>query len=159
MKDSHKQLLINSIKNKSSKILSNSNKEAYHLFLSTIFLCAENEINILVSNFISIDKLFDNNDFILINDFIKTKKLNLLYFKNFDNSNFIKNVDITSKNIKIKQLLSPIFDNEQLIQEFITWDNHGYRFSPNAKKLIGIISANDEDFTSLCNKIIFSKLS
>ena len=158
MKDSQKQSLINAIENKSSKIFSNSNKEAYHLFLTTIFLNAKNEINILVSNFLSMDKLFENNDFILINNFIKTKKLNILYFKNFENSNFIKHIDITSKNITVKQLSTPIFNKEQLIQEFITWDNHGYRFSPNAKKLIGIVSANDEEFTALCNKIIKSKI-
>ena len=57
----------------------------------------------------------------------------------------------------IKKITSPIFNKDQMIQEFITWDNHGYRFSPNAKKLIGIVSANDVDFTKMCNKLIFSK--
>jgi hypothetical protein len=159
MNNVNKENLINSIKNKSSKIFSNSNKDAYHTLLTTIFLVAEHEINILVSNFSSIDKLFNEEDFKFINDFIKNKKLNILYFKNFLTSNFSKKIDLQSNNIKIKQLNAPIFDENQLTQEFITWDNHGYRFSPNAKKLIGIVSANDDEFTSVCNKIIFSKLN
>jgi hypothetical protein len=71
---------------------------------------------------------------------------------------FSKNINLLSKNLTITKLQSPIFDKDQLIQEFITWDNHGYRFSPNAKKLIGIVSANDEEFTSLCNKVIKSRI-
>jgi hypothetical protein len=158
MKNINKENLINSIKTKSSKILSNSNKDSYHTLLTIIFTYSENEINILVSNFLSIDKLFDDDDFLLINNFIKNKKLNLLYFKNFENSSFSKNINLSSKNLTITKLQSPIFDKDQLIQEFITWDNHGYRFSPNAKKLIGIVSANDEEFTALCNKVIKSRI-
>jgi hypothetical protein len=158
MKNINRENLINSIKCKSSKIFSNSNKDIYHTLLTLIFTYSEKEINILVSNFSSIDKLFNNDDFILINNFIKTKKLNILYFKNFNDSMFSKNINLLSKNLTITKLQSPIFDKDQLIQEFITWDNHGYRFSPNAKKLIGIVSANDEEFTSLCNKVIKSRI-
>lgn len=158
MKNINKENLINSIKNKSSKIFSNSNKDVYHTLLTLIFTYGEKEINILVSNFSTIDKLFDEDDFLLINKFINDKKLNIVYFKNFDGSIFSKKINLLSENLKITKLQAPIFDKDQLIQEFITWDNHGYRFSPNAKKLIGIVSANDEEFTALCNKIIKSKI-
>ena len=144
MKDSYKLSLINSIKNYDSKTYANSNKEAYHIFLNSIFSYAKDEIIIFVTNFTSIDKLLNN------------KKLNIFYFKNFENSNFSKKVK-ESNNLIIKKITSPIFNKDQMIQEFITWDNHGYRFSPNAKKLIGIVSANDVDFTKMCNKLIFSK--
>lgn len=158
MKNINKENLINSIKNKSSKIFSNSNKDVYHTLLTLIFTYSEKEINILVSNFSTIDKLFDEDDFLLINKFINDKKLNIVYFKNFDGSIFSKKINLLSENLTITKLQAPIFDKDQLIQEFITWDNHGYRFSPNAKKLIGIVSANDEEFTELCNKIIKSKI-
>lgn len=158
MKNINKENLINSIKNKSSKIFSNSNKDVYHTLLTLIFTYSEKEINILVSNFSTIDKLFDEDDFLLINKFINDKKLNIVYFKNFDGSIFSKKINLLSENLKITKLQAPIFDKDQLIQEFITWDDHGYRFSPNAKKLIGIVSANDEEFTALCNKIIKSKI-
>lgn len=158
MKNINKENLINSIKNKSSKIFSNSNKDVYHTLLTLIFTYSEKEINILVSNFSTIDKLFDEDDFLLINKFISDKKLNIVYFKNFDGSTFSKKINLLSENLTITKLQAPIFDKDQLIQEFITWDDHGYRFSPNAKKLIGIVSANDEEFTELCNKIIKSKI-
>jgi hypothetical protein len=158
MKNINKENLINSIKNKSSKIFSNSNKDVYHTLLTLIFTYSEKEINILVSNFSTIDKLFDEDDFLLINKFINDKKLNIVYFKNFDGSIFSKNINLLSENLTITKLQAPIFDKDQLIQEFITWDDRGYRFSPNAKKLIGIVSANDEEFTALCNKIIKSKI-
>lgn len=158
MKNINKENLINSIKNKSSKIFSNSNKDVYHTLLTLIFTHSEKEINILVSNFSTIDKLFDEDDFLLINKFINDKKLNIVYFKNFDGSIFSKKINLLSENLTVTKLQAPIFDKDQLIQEFITWDNHGYRFSPNAKKLIGIVSANDEEFTELCNKIIKSKI-
>lgn len=158
MKNINKENLINSIKNKSSKIFSNSNKDVYHTLLTLIFTYSEKEINILVSNFSTIDKLFDENDFLLINKFINDKKLNIVYFKNFDGSIFSKKINLLSENLTITKLQAPIFDKDQLIQEFITWDDRGYRFSPNAKKLIGIVSANDEEFTALCNKIIKSKI-
>ena len=158
MKNINKENLINSIKNKSSKIFSNSNKDVYHTLLTLIFTYSEKEINILVSNFSTIDKLFDEDDFLLINKFINDKKLNIVYFKNFDGSIFSKKINLLSENLTITKLQAPIFDKDQLIQEFITWDNHGYRFSPNAKKLIGIVSADDEEFTALCNKIIKSKI-
>lgn len=156
MKDSYKLSLINSIKNSDSKTYANSNKEAYHIFLNSIFSHAKDEIIIFVTNFTSIDKLLNNDDFNLINEFLNNKKLNIFYFKNFENSNFSKKVK-ESNNLIIKKITSPIFNKDQMIQEFITWDNHGYRFSPNAKKLIGIVSANDVDFTKMCNKLIFSK--
>lgn len=158
MKNINKENLINSIKNKSSKIFSNSNKDVYHTLLTLIFTYSEKEINILVSNFSTIDKLFDEDDFLLINKFINDKKLNVVYFKNFDGSIFSKKINLLSENLTITKLQAPIFDKDQLIQEFITWDDRGYRFSPNAKKLIGIVSANDEEFTALCNKIIKSKI-
>jgi hypothetical protein len=158
MKNINKENLINSIKNKSSKIFSNSNKDVYHTLLTLIFTYSEKEINILVSNFSTIDKLFDEDDFLLINKFINDKKLNIVYFKNFDGSIFSKKINLLSENLTITKLQAPIFDKDQLIQEFITWDDRGYRFSPNAKKLIGIVSANDEEFTALCNKIIKSKI-
>lgn len=157
MKESYKNLLINSIKNKDSKIYANSNRDAYHIFLNSIFLYAEHEINILITNFLSIDKILKNEDFEIIKNFLETKKLNIFYFKNFETSLFSKLIDLTSPNIFIKKINSPIFNKDQMIQEFITWDNHGYRFSPNAKKLIGIVSANDIDFTKICNQLIFSK--
>lgn len=156
MKDSYKLSLINSIKNSDNKTYANSNKEAYHIFLNSIFSYAKDEIIIFVTNFTSIDKLLNNDDFNLINEFLNNKKLNIFYFKNFENSNFSKKVK-KSNNLIIKKITSPIFNKEQMIQEFITWDNHGYRFSPNAKKLIGIVSANDVEFTKMCNKLIFSK--
>lgn len=158
MKNINKENLINSIKNKSSKIFSNSNKDVYHTLLTLIFTYSEKEINILVSNFSTIDKLFDEDDFLLINKFINDKKLNIVYFKNFEGSIFSKKINLLSENLTITKLQAPIFDKDQLIQEFITWDDRGYRFSPNAKKLIGIVSANDEEFTALCNKIIKSKI-
>jgi hypothetical protein len=158
MKNINKENLINSIKNRSSKIFSNSNKDVYHTLLTLIFTYSEKEINILVSNFSTIDKLFDEDDFLLINKFINDKKLNIVYFKNFDGSIFSKKINLLSENLTITKLQAPIFDKDQLIQEFITWDDRGYRFSPNAKKLIGIVSANDEEFTALCNKIIKSKI-
>jgi hypothetical protein len=158
MKNINKENLINSIKNKSSKIFSNSNKDVYHTLLTLIFTYSEKEINILVSNFSTIDKLFDEDDFLLINKFINDKKLNIVYFKNFDGSIFSKKINLLSENLTITKLQAPIFDKDQLIQEFITWDDRGYRFSPNSKKLIGIVSANDEEFTALCNKIIKSKI-
>lgn len=157
MNESQKNLIINSIKNLSEKTFANSNKEAFHIFLNTIFTYAEKEINIFTTNFISIDKLLNKDDFNLINKYIETKNLNIFYFKNFNLSNFSKEINLNSKNISINSISSPIFNKDQLIQEFITWDNHGYRFSPNAKKLIGIVSANDVDFTNICNKLIFSK--
>lgn len=156
MKDSYKLSLINSIKNSDIKTYANSNKEGYHIFLNSIFSYAKEEIIIFVTNFTSIDKLLNNDDFNLINEFLNNKKLNIFYFKNFENSNFSKKVK-ESNNLIIKKITSPIFNKDQMIQEFITWDNHGYRFSPNAKKLIGIVSANDVDFTKMCNKLIFSK--
>ena len=42
-------------------------------------------------------------------------------------------------------------------QDIITWDNIGYRFSPNSNKLTGIACCNDPEFTGKCNKI-FEKL-
>ena len=44
MKDSYKLSLINSIKNYDSKTYANSNKEAYHIFLNSIFSYAKDEI-------------------------------------------------------------------------------------------------------------------
>lgn len=152
-KEIHIEQIKNYIVSKSTRIFSNSNKELFKLLLKNVF---ENSIKInwFITNLDKIKFFINDEGLLLIENFLKNgHQLNIICKE-------------SSENLILKfEKLSIQYDNFTFIQkqnilntqDILTWDNIGYRFSPEPNRLTGVACANDPEFTKKCD-LIFEKI-
>lgn len=155
-KDEHEKQLKEYINSKSSRIFSNSNKELFNLLIKIVFSTA-NSINWLLSNPEKTKSFISGENFNIIKNYIESgKSLSLILIGNYDTiQQEFKILSKNNKNFTFKHI-----PEKMKIQDIFTWDNIGYRFTPDQHKLTSVACANDEIFTEKCNKLfnsIFSK--
>lgn len=153
-KENHEKQLKDYISSKSTRIFSNSNRELYDLLIKVVFSTA-NSINWMVSNPEKTKSFLVGENFDIIKKYIESgKSLSLILIGNFDSikSNY-DNLKLNNSNFKFK-----LIDKKINVQDVFTWDNIGYRFTPDQHKLTGVACANDPEFTAKCNSI-FNKIN
>lgn len=130
-REEHKKQLKAYISSKSTRIFSNSNKELYSLLIEIVFSLA-NSINWMLSNPEKTKIFLTGNNFDIIKTYIENgKDLSLILIGNYDSiQNNFKELSDKYSNFKFK-----FIPEKTNIQDILTWDNIGYRFSPDPHKL------------------------
>jgi len=152
-KEEHERQLREYITSKSTRIFSNSNKELYDLLINIVFTTADS-INWLLSNPEKTKQFITGKNFDLIKQYIESgKQLSLILTGNFDSiKSKFENLTLKNPDFNFKFIGKKINS-----QDVLTWNNIGYRFSPDNDKLTGIACANDPEFTKKCNNL-FKKI-
>ena len=133
-KEYHEKQLKEYISSKSNRTFSNSNKELYNILIKIVFQTATS-INWMLSNPEKTKTFLDKENFDIIKNYIEYgKSLSLILIGNFDSvqQNF-KNLSESYKNFTFKYIPKKI-----KVQNVLTWDNIGYRFSPEQHRLTGV---------------------
>lgn len=143
------------IDEKSKRIFSNSNKELFESLLHVVFQKAS-DIQWLNASFEKLNFFFQDEGIILIENFLQNKNntLKLIIPENINSiSKKLENLSKKYNNFTFKE----IKNTSKKYQDMLIWDDIGYRFAPDPKKLIGVACANDMEFTLRC-KTVISKL-
>lgn len=145
----HDEQIKNYIENKSTRIFSNSNKDLFSILLNEV-LKNSHEINWIITNLEKMKFFLNDEGFEKIESFLQgNKSLNIIVLNNSEQIiNKFLNLSKKYKNLKFIKS-----DNLLNVQDVLTWDNIGYRFSPDTKRLTGVACANDKEFTSKCNNM------
>ena len=152
-KEEHEKQLNDYISSKSNRIFSNSNRELYDLLIKIVFSKA-NSINWMLSNPEKTKSFLTGENFDIIKQYVESgKNLSMILIGNYDSiQQSFKNLADLNKNFTFKFIPEKI-----QVQDVFTWDNIGYRFTPDYHKLTGVACANDPEFTGKCNKL-FQKM-
>ena len=147
-KQFHEEQIKNYIKEKSTRIFSNSNKDLFSTLLNTVFECSHN-INWLIINLDKMKFYLNDSNICKIETFLKNGNMIKIITSKTSESILEKLEELNKKysNFNLK-----VIDDLTNHQDILTWDNIGYRFSPDPKRLTGVACANDIDFTNKCNK-------
>lgn len=148
-KEIHKEQIKEYIDSKSNRIFSNSNKELFNLLLENIFTFTSS-INWFITNLDKLKFFFNENGFELIETYLSNNNKLILICVNGNDLLISKFKDLSLKYKSFTFIQKPDLSNTQ---DILTWDNIGYRFSPESNRLTGVACANDSEFTKKCNKI------
>lgn len=148
-KEIHKEQIKEYINSKSNRIFSNSNKELFHLLLENVFTISLSA-NWFITNLDKLKFFFNEDGFNLIDSYLERGgELNIIFVNGSDQ--LISKFKKLCEKHKSFNFIQKVEINHS--QDFITWDNIGYRFSPDPHRLTGVACANDSIFTEKCNNV------
>ena len=134
-KEDHEKQLKNYICLKSNRIFSNSNKELFDLLIKIVFTTSKNKINWMLSNPEKTKIFLTEKNFDIIKQYVESgKNLSMILIGNYDS--IIK--DYKSLAEKNKNFTFKYIPEKLKVQNILTWDDIGYRFTPDQNKLTSV---------------------
>lgn len=162
--ETYEELITKLIRSNDEEIIANTGLENYKLAVELIFKNSIFNVNWFVLNEERFNEIYDRKISDAVDAFLKQGgKLTVNIGKHSDNGNFIKCMkrikdDYPDQFVcylnerKVTTETHTIFSGTKKTPcEWITFDDKGYRYSPEADKYRAIFSANDKEFVYRLN--------
>jgi hypothetical protein len=164
MEDTYENYMIDLIRFKKDEYIANTGLHNYKLAVELIFNYAIFNVHWFVLNEERFNEVYDRKISDAIDKFLKQGgKIYFYIGKCSDNSEFLdyissllktynEQIVCVYKNCRVTTKTYRIFSSERTPCEWITFDDRGYRYSPEADKYRAIFCANDKEKTYELNQ-------